>query len=81
MSRFAFAALYFLTLFLVGSLGYTLIEGWPWPDSLYMSVTTVSSVGYMEVRPLSSAGRTFTMVLIFLGVSGLGIWWAHRSYR
>jgi len=76
LSRFAFAALYFLTLFLVGSLGYTLIEGWPWPDSLYMSVTTVSSVGYMEVRPLSSAGRTFTMVLIFLGVSGLGIWWA-----
>ncbi len=76
IARFAFAALYFLLLFLLGGTGYLLIEGWSWFESLYMAVTTVSSVGYMEVRPLSPPGRAFTMVLIFLGVSGLGIWWA-----
>jgi voltage-gated potassium channel len=57
-------------------LGYTIIEGWRWVDALYMSVTTVTSVGFMELYPLSRAGRTFTMVLIFLGITGLGIWWA-----
>lgn len=74
--RFALAGLYFIIVFLVGSVGYTLIEGWRWVDALYMSVTTVTSVGFMELYPLSPAGRTFTMVLIFLGITGLGIWWA-----
>jgi hypothetical protein len=74
--RFAMAGLYFILLFLVGSIGYTIIEGWRWIDALYMSVTTVTSVGFMEVFPLSQPGRTFTMVLIFLGITGLGIWWA-----
>ncbi len=74
--RFALAGLYFITVFLVGSLGYSIIEGWRWIDSLYMSVTTVTSVGFMELYPLSPAGRTFTMALIFLGITGLGIWWA-----
>ena len=76
LRRFGIAGLYFITVFLIGASGYWIIEGWNWFESLYMAVTTVSSVGYMEVRPLSPAGRTFTMVLIFLGVSGLGLWWA-----
>jgi len=40
-----------------------------------MAVTTLTSVGFMEVRPLSAAGRAFAMVLIAFGISGLGIWW------
>jgi len=76
LRRFGLAALYFAIIFLIGGTGYSLIEGWGWFESLYMAVTTISSVGYMEVRPLSPAGRTFTMVLILLGVSGLGVWWA-----
>ncbi|UCC71098.1 MAG: potassium channel protein [Gemmatimonadota bacterium] len=74
--RFALAGLYFAVVFLIGSAGYALIEGWRWIDALYMSVTTVTSVGFMEVYPLSPAGRTFTIVLILLGITGLGIWWA-----
>lgn len=74
--RFALAGLYFVIVFLVGSAGYRAIEGWRWADALYMSVTTVTSVGFMELYPLSQAGRAFTMVLILLGVTGLGIWWA-----
>ena len=74
--RFAWAAIYFLAVFLVGTVGYVAIEGWGWFEAAYMSVTTVTSVGFMEVRPLSPAGRTFTMLLILLGITGLGIWWA-----
>jgi voltage-gated potassium channel len=74
--RFALALVYFLLVFLAGSIGYMIIEDWPWSDAIYMSITTVTSVGFMEVYPLSHAGRTFTMALIFLGVTGLGIWWA-----
>lgn len=74
--RFAWAGAYFLVLSIVGMVGYVLIEGWGWFESLYMTVTTVASVGYGEIRPLSSAGRTFTMLLIALSITGLGIWWA-----
>lgn len=53
----------------VGCLGYHYIEGWNWFDSLYMSVTTVTTVGYGEVHPLGSAGRIFTMLMLLFGVS------------
>ena len=74
--RFAVTLLYFLVVFLIGMVGFRLIEGWTWFEAFYMAVTTVSSVGYMEVHPLSVAGRTFAMFVIALGVTGLGIWWA-----
>jgi len=74
--RFAGATAYFAILFLIATVGYHLIEGWGWFESLYMAVTTVTSVGFMEVHPLSPPGRTFTLVVIALGVTGLGIWWA-----
>ncbi len=74
--RFLWTGLYFLIVFLIGTVGYRVIESWNWAEALYMSVTTVSSVGFMEVYPLSPQGRYFTMVLILLGITGLGIWWA-----
>lgn len=51
-----------------GSIGYMVIEGWPFTEALYMTVITLSTVGYGEVRALSSTGRIFTMVLIVTGV-------------
>lgn len=51
-----------------GTAGLMLIEGWPAFDALYMSVITVATVGYSEVRPLTAAGRAFTIVLILVGV-------------
>jgi len=73
--RFAWAAAYFAVLFAVGAVGYVVIEGWGWHEALYQSVTSITSVGFMEVHPLSRTGRTFTMGLVLLGVTGLGIWW------
>jgi voltage-gated potassium channel len=57
-----------LVLVSAGTLGYRLIEGWPLFDALYMTVTTMTTVGFMEVHPLSPAGRVFTIGLIMSGV-------------
>ena len=50
--------------------GYMLIEGWSFLDAAYMTVVTFTTVGYEEVRPLSSTGRVFTM---FFMVAGVGV--------
>jgi len=54
-----------------GAAGYWVIEGWGIVDSLYMSVITVTTVGFEEVQPLSPEGRAFTAILILLGVGGI----------
>lgn len=56
-------------LVVIGTAGYMLIEGWPFLDSIYMTVTTVATVGFGEIHPLSNAGRVFTLFLIVTGVS------------
>ena len=52
-----------------GTAGYVIIEGWSVWDALYMTVTTVATVGFREVHPLSRNGQAFTVVLIIVGVS------------
>jgi voltage-gated potassium channel len=52
----------------VGTIGYMVIEKWPLLDALYMTVITIATVGYSEVRPLDLPGRLFTIGLVFLGV-------------
>ena len=51
-----------------GTAGYMVIEGWSAWDSLYMTVITVTTVGYREVHVLSPAGEGFTIVLLIGGV-------------
>jgi voltage-gated potassium channel len=53
---------------LMGTLGYRWLEDYTWLESIYMTIITVTTVGFGEVRPLSSAGRVFTMVLMLSGV-------------
>ncbi len=53
---------------LIGVAGYMLIEKWDLLDSIYMVITTVFTVGYREVHPLSTAGRIFTLIIIVGGV-------------
>jgi len=57
-----------LVLIAVGTLGYHWIEGWSLFDSLYMTVISLTTVGFLEVHEMSNAGRTFTMVLCLGGV-------------
>lgn len=55
-----------------GTLGYTIIEKWSFLDSLYMTLVTLSTVGFGEVYPLSPTGKIFTMILVIFGVAGAG---------
>ncbi len=64
----------FLSLWLIifinafGVIGYMVIEGWNFRDSLFMTVITITTVGYGEVHELTAAGEIFTIVLLVFGV-------------
>ena len=58
-----------LLIMAIGTAGYHFIEGWPWFDGFYMVVTTLTTIGYQEVHPLSHAGRVFNVFVILAGVS------------
>jgi voltage-gated potassium channel len=64
---FAYALL--LGLLATGSIGYVLVEGWSFSDGLYMTFITLTTIGFGEVRQLSTAGRIFT---IGIGLTGIG---------
>jgi voltage-gated potassium channel len=51
-----------------GIAGYQLIEGWSFLDALYMTIITLTTVGYREVHDLSRSGMLFTIVLLMMGV-------------
>ena len=51
-----------------GTIGYMIIEGWQFIDALYMTVITISTVGFKEVNQVDLAGRIFTIFLVFSGV-------------
>ncbi len=53
-----------------GVVGYMTLEGWNFLDSLYMTITTITTVGYREVHALTDTGRIFTLTLIVGGVGG-----------
>jgi len=57
-----------LLILFIGTVGYRVIEGWPFSDSLFMTVITLATVGYGEVHPLSTAGQVFSIALILSGV-------------
>ena len=66
--RLAVAAGALTTLTVVGTIGYVIVENANWFDALYMTVITLSTVGFSEIFPLSRIGRVFTMGLIVGGV-------------
>lgn len=53
---------------IVGVFGFMAIEGYSLLDALYMTVITISTVGYREVNPLSDAGKIFAMILIVINL-------------
>ena len=64
------AGLLFITL-CVGTVGFSVVEGWGWFDAFYMTLITITTVGYQEIHPLDHAGRIFNSFFIFFGVSAV----------
>lgn len=58
---------------ITGTIGYMMIEGWEPFDGLYMTIITLTTVGYGEVHRISRIGRIFTMILIVVG-GGLNLY-------
>ncbi len=57
-----------ILIFVIGTSGFFFIEKWSFIDSAYMTAITLSTVGFAEIHEISTAGRIFTMFLIFSGV-------------
>ncbi len=70
-----FILLYFIVLISVGSFGFHLIDGekWGFVDSMYMTIITLSTVGFAEVHDLTNMGKFWTILLIIFGVSGFAL--------
>ena len=66
--RLLIASVLMIIVFLSGICGYMIIEGWGFLDSLYMTVITIATVGFGEVKSLSPQGRIFTIFLIMFGM-------------
>ncbi|MEM8640920.1 MAG: potassium channel protein [Cyanobacteria bacterium P01_G01_bin.54] len=59
-------------IFVLGTLWYRIVEGWSLTDAAYMTMITLTTVGFGEVSPLGIRSRLFTIGLIFLGVINIG---------
>ncbi len=71
LRRLALAFTLALLVVAAGVGGYMALEGWGFLDALYMTIITVTTVGFREVHPLSQGGRIFTMGIVLAGVGVL----------
>jgi len=69
--KFRFAILLSFGTISFGTLGYYFLEGMTFFDAFYMTIITVSTVGFSEIKPLTTIGRSITMVVIMMGI-GVG---------
>lgn len=74
--RLILIMVWLVALIFIGGIGYCLIEGWSVSDGMYMSLITISTVGYGETNPLTEVGRWFTGWLIFVSLISMTGWTA-----
>src|SRR5258708_6107840 len=67
--RLILIAAAFVVTLVAGTIGFMLIENYPPFDAFYMTLTTVTTIGYGEIRALSHTGRVFNSFLILFGVT------------
>lgn len=71
--RMALILLMIPAFLLLGALGFVVVEGWSFSDSLYMSLITLSTLGFSEVHPLSPAGRGVVAVVVLLSLAAMPV--------
>src|SRR2546429_187925 len=69
LRRLVLIAALLILVIVIGTIGYRLVEGWPIFDSFYMTLNTLTTVGFGEVHPLTFRGRVFTSFLMLVGVT------------
>jgi voltage-gated potassium channel len=68
LKKHQYSLLILFVIMILGTLGYMVLEGWNLVDSLYMTMITISTIGFREVHEMDMAGRLFTILLIIGGV-------------
>lgn len=76
LRRLVKAAYWIIGVLAAGTLGYVIVEKWSIADSFFMTVITISTVGYGETHTLSDNGRVFTSALIFVSLVSMTGWTA-----
>ncbi len=80
----------FVLVVILGAYAYHYIEGWSMLDSIYFVVVTVTTIGYGDLVPITSAGKIFTIFFSFFGIAfafyfvsmiGSRVFRAHLSAR
>lgn len=68
-------SLFFLTLFmlLIGMLFYAQVEGFAWLDAFYFSFTTLTTIGYGDLYPVTAVGKIFTILYTLIGLGLMGM--------
>jgi len=69
--RLMFVVIAIVVTLAIGTVGFVVVDSYPWFDAFYMSMITMTTVGYSEVRGLSKAGRIFNSFYLLLSVSTL----------
>jgi voltage-gated potassium channel len=67
-SKLKFTLIILFTIFIIGTVGFHFIEGWSFVDSFYACITTLSTVGYGDFVPETTAGKFFAVFIIIFGV-------------
>ena len=76
LRRTLFVLLVVLILTAIGTVAYLQFPGWTLSDALWMTIITLSAVGYEEVRPLDDQGRMVAAFLLAGGITSMGLWFA-----
>ena len=71
--RIRYALIALLAAILIGTIGFTLIEHWTVGDSLYVTVQTLTTVGYGDIPPHSPMGRAFAVLIMLIGAGGVAL--------
>lgn len=67
-SRLSFPIIILITLVIVGTFVFHIVEGWRYLDSMYFTVVTITTIGYGDFTPQTDLGKVITMAYLFLGV-------------
>ncbi len=74
--RFALVVGFAALLLVAGTTAFQFIAGWTFRQSLWMTIITVTAVGYEEVRPMGPAAEVIAAVLLIGGITTMGLWFA-----